>query len=448
MPTNATRGSQGRWLLPLLITAAVAYYFFFLYQHALNVPLGDDLYDVLQVLSGVINAPDASSGFDILYAQHNDHRTFASRLVYGATYLLTGEINFRTLTFIASLALPLLLTLLYLATPKSLPRLFILLPATLLLLQLRAYGITLWSMAAFAYFYVFLYGFASLHFLHEINPRRFALACLFAIMATFTLASGQVVWVVGLVSLLHQVLLRRSASWLYILGWIVVAVGVLVVWRAGLETPNTLWAMLQQLFLTPGHHVLYTLTLLGNAASEQSVGPPALVGALMLVAALICSIHSRRSQDPRLELYCWFIVLSVAAMVLGRAPFSSVDYALSSRYSFPSVLMLATIWVTLAARLKLASWQPLLVALLLATLYCINSYKIYSVALQPYVEKRVQNFNQGKYWAWTRPMKETNGIVLEAVSLGIYHPPQRPLPKPVIFVSESKSGAGKTMEQK
>ena len=156
MSTSATRSTQGRWLLPLLITAAVAYYFFFLYQHALNVPLGDDLYDVLQVLSGVISAPDASSGFDILYAQHNDHRTFASRLVYGATYLLTGEINFRTLTFIASLALPLLLTLLYLATPKNLPRLFILLPATLLLLQLRAYGIALWSMAAFAYFYVFL----------------------------------------------------------------------------------------------------------------------------------------------------------------------------------------------------------------------------------------------------------------------------------------------------
>ena len=432
MQARATASHAGRWLPVLLIAVVVCYYFSFLYQYALNVPFADDIYDVLQVLTGVVNAPDAGTRFDILYAQHNDHRTLASRLVYALTFLVTGEINFRTLTFLANLALPLLLVLLYLATPMNKPRSFIILPAALILFQLRAYGITLWSMAAFAYFYVFLYGFASLHFLHEVNPRRFAVACVFATLATFTLASGQTVWLVGLASLLHQVLLRRSVSWRYVLGWIVVAAGILTAWRAGLETPNTLWAMLQQFFITPGHHVLYTLTLLGSAVSENSVPLSAATGALMLVTVLICSVRSCTRQDPRLELYCWFIILSVAAMVLGRAHFTTVDYALSSRYSFPSVLLLAAFWVTMAARVQFRSRGPLLAACGLAAIYSVSSYALYSEALQPQMEKRVTNFNKGKYWSWPRPMKETNAIVLESVSIGIYNPPAKPLPKPDI----------------
>lgn len=419
-----------------LIVAITFLYFAFLYRHALNVPLGDDIYDVLQVISGVLNAEDTSSAFEILYAQHNDHRTLASRLLYLLIYFINGEVNFRTLTFIASLALPLLLTLLYRAMPRHELRYLALLPAALVLMQLRAYGITLWSMAAFAYFYVFLYGFASLHFLHRVSPYRFTLAAVLATLATFTLASGQVVWLIGLYSLLHQAFVRKTANWLYAPCWIIITVCVLLAWRSGLETPNTFWAMLAQFFETPGHHILYTLALLGNAVSESSVAFAAMAGALVLTTVLICSIHSRGDEDLRLELYCWFIVFSVAAMVLGRAPYSTVDYALSSRYSFPSVLMLASTWVLVATRLQLRPVSLLLAASLLAGIYCASSYRIYGAALQPHVEKRVQNYNQGKFWAWTRPMKETNAIVAKAVELGVYDPPSRPLPEPRIYTDK------------
>jgi hypothetical protein len=431
---NTTTNLLGKWLPAGVIVVVIAAYFGFLYQHALNVPLGDDIYDVLQVVNGVITADSPQQAFEIVYAQHNDHRTVATRLIYLGTYAIGGEINFRTLTFLANLGLLLSLALLFTATPHKPLRYLALLPTTLILFQLRAYGITLWSMAAFAYFYVFLYGFASLHCLHEVRPGKFILAILLATLATFTLASGQAVWLVGLLSLLHQALIRKTIPISYALCWVVSAAIVLIVWRIGLETPNTLWAMLAQFFKTPGHHVLYTLTLLGNAISESSVAWTALAGASMLVIVLVSTVASAGKADLRLELYCWFIVLSVAAMVLGRAPYSTVDYALSSRYSVPSVLMLACTWTLLAARLECRNrLLLLLLAVLPAGTYCISSYKIYAEALQPYVEKRVDNFNRGKYWAWTRPMKETNGIVAEAVSLGVYVPPARPLPAPTIY---------------
>ncbi|MEP1471051.1 MAG: hypothetical protein ABJK25_08780 [Halieaceae bacterium] len=432
----------------LLILIAIAYYFHFLYQHSLNVPLGDDIYDVLKVMSGVVASQDLGAGFEILFEQHNDHRTLASRLMYSLVLLATGEIDFRTLTFVANMALPLLMLVLYVAIPESLPRLMVLLPAALTILQLRAYGITLWSMAAFAYFYVFLYGYASLHFLHRITLGRFFLACLFATLSTFTLASGQVIWVVGLLSLFHQSFIHRSSSKIFVLLWILVGASVLLVWRIGLQTPNTLWAMLEQFLLTPEHHVLYTLTLLGSALSEHMVSVAALAGAVMLISLIISSLHGYRKRDIRLELYCWFIVFSAAAMVLGRAPYSTVDYALSSRYSFPSVLMLATVWVMIAVRLQVTSWKLLVVMSALAAAYCINSYDRYSEALQPHVEKRVRNYNQGKYWAWYRPMKETKAIVTEAALLGIYNPPEKPLPEPIIFLPDVVQDEDADLEKK
>ncbi len=435
---NVPKGVLTQWLPAGLIVLVIIFYFRFLYGNAINVPFADDIFDVLQVLSGVSLAEDKATAFQILFAQHNDHRTLASRLLYCLVYAISGEIDFRQLIFLANLALILLFIALFLVVKRHQLKYLILLPAALVLFQLRAYGITLWSMAAFAYFYVFLYGFYSLHFLHDVTPVKFLVAIVLASLATFTLASGQVVWLLGLVSLLHQCLVRKQAPLLYPLGWAFIALANLIAWRAGLETPHTLPVMLITLFDSPGHHALYALTLLGNAVSESSLAGAALAGAAMLIALIVVSIRSFREPDIRLELCCWFVVLSVAAMVFGRS-FTSVDYALSSRYSFPSVLLLSAIWVLLAVRLNIqAGWTFMLVTSL-ACIYCTTSYSVYSEALQPYLKKRVQIFNEGKYWAYPLSMKESKDIVEQSISLGIYTPPPRPLPTPdILFDKESE----------
>lgn len=445
--TEFTARFTTHWLPASLILTTIGCYFAFLYQHAINVPLADDIYDILQVVSGVITAPDKESALQILFAQHNDHRTFASRLMYYGIYLIQGNIDFRTLVFLANLALPLLLVLLYLMAPNHRVKCLLLLPAALILFQLRAYGITLWSMAAFAYFYVFLYGFCCLYCLHKISRKRFVLAIFLASAATFTLASGQVVWLVGFISLAHQSLIRRSASYFYPLCWTIAAAVVLVAWRLGLETPNTLLAMLTNFFNFPGHHVLYFLTLLGCAVTENSVALAAMAGMTMIAILVVCTVKSYREQDLRLELCCWFVVLSVAAIVLGRS-FTSVDYALSSRYSFPSVLMLTTTWVLVAVRLNIKSRKLFLLAGLLAATYCVSSYHIYSTPLQYLAEKRVKNFNEDNYWAWPHPKRESNAIVAQAVSLGIYQPPSQPLPDPRIHSGGKEKENSLKLERK
>lgn len=428
-----------RWLPAGLILVAAALYATLLHRCAMDVPFADDIFDVVKVLSDVTAAEHYRSALEILYAQHNDHRTLSSRLVYLAIYLTTGEIDFRGLIFLANLALVALLVLLYRAARDHQQALLVLLPAALILLQLRCYGIILWSMAAFAYFYVFLYGFLSLYCLQRLSPPGFALAALLAALATFTLASGQLVWLLGLASLLLHPPGQSSHRFRYLLAWMLLAALAIALWRGGLETPNTPLAMLDRVLASPGYYLLYALTLTGNAFSETSVALAATAGAAMWSGLLVATLQSRTAARRWPMLCCWYVVLTILAMTLGRAPYSTVEYALSSRYSFPSVLLLATLWVVIAVQAPIRNIGALAAAGLLAAAYWAGSWHLYAAPLQTHLERRVDNYNREKYWSWPRPMKETNAIVAQAIARGIYSPPERPLPEPGLVARDDRT---------
>jgi hypothetical protein len=424
------------WLPAILTLAVIGCYFGFLYQHAINVPFADDIFDVVKVVSDVVAADDHFSAFQVLYAQHNDHRTLASRLVYLGSYAVVGELDFRVLTFLANLALPLLILFFYLVLRTHTAKYLIILPIALILCQLRGYGIMLWSMAAFAYFYVFLYGCYSLYFLHNVSPVRFVLAALLACLATFTLASGQLIWLLGFASLFYQAVVRKASSYGYLLGWSILAFLIWQLWRTGLATPNTPLAMLERVWAEPGYYLLYTLTLMGNVVTEQSVALAAMTGGIMLVIFLTLLLRPADERDLRLALCCGYVLLSIIAMTMGRAPYSTVEYALSSRYSFPSTLLLASLWALLASRYSSRNMGLFAIASLLGFLYFLHTYRQFADPLQHHLEKRVDNFNRGRYWSWPRPVRETNAIVATAISQGIYRPPERPLAQPTVITDQ------------
>jgi hypothetical protein len=418
----STRLVTTQWLPAGLIFAVIAYYFGFLYQHAINIPFGDDIYDVLKVISEVQLADDKISALQILYAPHNEHRTFASRLLYFTTYLVSGQVDFRNLIFLANLAIPLLFLIFYIRIRKHQMRFWILLPVALILFQLRTYSLTLWSMAAFAYFYVFLYGFYSLYCLHELTKIKFLLAVILASLATFTLASGQMIWLAGFACLVHQSLIRRDTSILYAVIWFIIGFVLLV----ELNTSGRL-NMLGYIFSNPTPSIQFALALLGSAVSGTSKGWAMLAGSTLLTTLTVLTVRSFRESDLRLEFCCWFVVLSVIVMTIGRAKMGT---PLHSRYSFPSVLLLAGVWVLIAVRLKIQSLRVFIPVVLLACAYCITSYRMYGEALQTHLVQRVRMFNFGVYYAFPHPAQESTKIVQKAIENEIYTPPRRPLPNP------------------
>ncbi|MEH6592216.1 MAG: hypothetical protein V7746_18275 [Halioglobus sp.] len=421
-----------RWLPAMLVFVVIAYYLWFVFQHALNIPQGDDITDILLTIIRTEKAEDSGEFLAAFLAQLNDHRTVPSRMVYWLSYKLQGEINFRSLTFLANAGLLLLFSMLVIMTRQVKSRWWILLCAAFLLFQIRAYHLTLWPMAAFAYFYVFVYGIASLCCLHRVTGARFFAAVVFATLCTFNLASGQVIWLVGFASLFLQAVISKRISVYYLPAWLFAAATVLYGWRIGMETPNTITEVLRLFLQTPLHHCHYLLSLLGSAVSEKSVTMAAIAGAVMLGFLLLSTVRHFRHGDLRLELSCWFIVFSAIALALGRAPYSSLEYALVSRYSFPSVVLLTFCCVLIASRFFSDKPKLILLTAITAAVYCVSSYRIYSPPLQSKAEVRVQRFNRGNFRIFGTPIAKSNTIVAEAVAKGVYTPPDRPYPRPVI----------------
>ena len=233
---------------------ALAGFMAFQMRYALNVPYHDDIIDVLQFVLSFDAAESVGQRLDLLLAQYNDHRTSASRLLFYLVYAITGEVNFRTLSLLANMAIPVFVILYMQAAPSRELRWPVLLLAALVLCQPQAYGLLFWSMSAFAFYFVLLYSFASLVCLERGSWLALCLAIVFAVGATLSLASGQLVWAVGLFLLVWQILRHGERSWWQLLAWAGSGIVCLLLYYSGVPPRFQEVGLVDALLQTPLHH--------------------------------------------------------------------------------------------------------------------------------------------------------------------------------------------------
>jgi hypothetical protein len=441
-----------RWLPLILLLAVIGNHMWYVSKHAINIPNQDDIPDTIQFVSAFESAESTGEILDALFMQYNDHRTSASRLLVLGIYLVEGELNFHTLTLVANLALPLILFLFYLTVKDEEYRWVYLLISALLLLNLRYLEIVLFSQAAFAYYFVFLYAFACIFMLHKVTGPRFVLAVAFGTLSSLTMASGQSVWLLGLASLLHQSLVsgRRSLVWPAM--WLLVAAAILTLWHTGFTNiphvitsemvlahnemppvpvegegfPDALVAPTLVQLLT--RYAMFFPVILGCAPVHFSSLGAGIVGLLMLAMLSFITLRYYKHEDVRLVLYCWFVVAFAAAVTVGRAAMALPDYALVSRYSFLSVMLLCTLTLQVQVRFALFRTSGFFLVALLTGMYWGWANYHFEGRLQDYMRGRYVIFNQANYPVILRPVGESNEVVNKAISAGIYTPPCRPFP--------------------
>ena len=441
-----------RWLPLAALCAVIAHYFWFVNSHAINIPYEDDIYDSLQIVSMVENADSAGDAFKVLSNQYNDHRTSASRLVVFGVYLAEGELNFHTLTLVANLGLLLILLLFYLTVRKEKYRWVYLLVAALLLLNFRYFKIILFSQAAFAYYYVCLYAFACIFTLHKVSGPRFLLAAVFCTLSSLTLASGHIVWLLGLVSLLHQCLVSGHRSLMWPAMWLLVATVVLTLWYGDFtqgiymitseliadnvdSPPVTAGDVPLRAIVDPSitqileQYATFFLVILGSAPIYISTLGAGAAGLVILLVLLFVTLKSYKHDDIRLALYCWFLVAFAAAVTVGRALLTTPEYVLNQRYSFISALLVCTLVLLLQVRFSLVRTPAVLLVLLLAVTYWSWSNFHFEPLFQNHMNQRHSQFNNGHFPVVLMPVGESDRIVDKAISDGIYNPPCRPFPE-------------------
>ncbi len=107
MSADTANTKQSKYMSLLVnawILIPVFVYFNLINTYAQNIPMKDDYDAVLGFLNHFRDA-SFSEKIQLLFSQHNEHRIFASRLVYAIYYIITGTANFKSFAIIANLQL-------------------------------------------------------------------------------------------------------------------------------------------------------------------------------------------------------------------------------------------------------------------------------------------------------------------------------------------------------
>jgi hypothetical protein len=259
---------------------------------------------------------DAGAGWrEILqrfFAINNEHRTVTSRLIFAVSYWLTGTINFHVIGAIGNLFFFGACGALVLSVSGWERRMRMGVVLAFMMFQLEHFESFIWSGASIDHFQVVMLAIVAIALLARGTLRATAVAAVFSLLATFTLAQGNAVWVTG------ALLLAHGRRWKELAGWAVVSVAALAAFLHGFE-------------FNPGHGIAeptaknllhigrYWLELLGAPLTLGETRFAPLSGAGLLAAMGFLTAHDLSRRQPVAWFSALFSIGALALIALGRA---------------------------------------------------------------------------------------------------------------------------------
>lgn len=305
-PAEPRRGSN-RWVVPGLLAVAALPVLYLALRFGLtvrNAAYWDEIETVLDFLLRLKAAPTWPDRLGLLFAMGEEHRTVSSRLMFVASWLLTGSVNFVVLGVIGNLCLVGLAGVLVAMAGSTVRRMQLAVLSGLVLFQLQHFESVFWSGSSIDHFQVVLLAAVVFAGLARETRAGFATGCAVGVLATFTLAQGIVVWPVGALLLAHARRGRELAL------WIVLAALTIAGFLTGFSA-NAAHAIGDHSLAGIGRVLRYWLTLLGAPAAlgQHAVAPFLGAG---LVGWLLWRLRGPVLARER-------FVAALAAWVLGAA---------------------------------------------------------------------------------------------------------------------------------
>jgi hypothetical protein len=192
-------------LLPVIV------YLLFVQKYAITVPFWDDLYVMKEF---VIDSKQNNNFWQLLFeaSSYNEHRILVTRLCFYFTSLSTSNFDVRVGIWLANLGWVLLLSIFWKKFKESKQSTFYFLPIPYLLFNAQFYYNSLWCSGSMSNFLVILSMIAAFYALHK---QQTWVAFLLGIIAMFSLNSGLMVFVIGIVWLCYYKNWKTLAVWTF-----------------------------------------------------------------------------------------------------------------------------------------------------------------------------------------------------------------------------------------
>ena len=411
--------------------AVVSIYATAIFSQSLNIPFRDDFQDILIFVVEFHAASGIRDSMRVLVEQHADHLTYALRVFYYLIFMLEGEVNFRTMVVVSHLGV-LFLSCLFYAQIDVISRLkpvfFVCL--FLLLLHPRAYGLLIWPMATFAFFFAFAYPLAVFSLLKSPSGYRYPLAILCAVLATFTMSIGQLVWVLGLLFLWMERHVLESRYRGYLFGWVLAALATMVLFYSYFSPQFQMSDLLGYVLENPIHSLEVYVTMLGSGLGFGHAPLSQVLGVVSLVVSVFFLFQGVKNGLKPLHYFLLFNLGSIAMIVMGRVyGFAFFDtpvekIALRPRYTFASLMLWLTLFVLWLNAIKTLSFLKVVSILAIAIVYNAACYQVFYPKFEQHRKQRLAYFNNiGVRHSEAWP---TRKILKKSEDSGIYVQPQKP----------------------
>lgn len=315
------------------------------YHYAADAPLWDDFYAILGFLNAFVQTNSLYGKLALLFQQHMEHRIVLVRAAALVQYSISGQVNFRVLTFFGGLGwlLTTLVVALYVKRRYHWPLAWVL-PIPYVLLSFTTHLNMFWAVGSIQNYWVVLFSVLCLICLAE---HKVAYAAVLFPCALFTSGTGAILFPLAGLYLLLQ---RKIKPFLLFI------------------VPATIFMLL---FFTQYWHVdiggapagiadaaLWFLAFLGNASGYV---PVAVAAGLVGLAGLL-AILARSTDDDFLRLLAAFIVIAAATATLSRVGLGLAQ-AMSRHYAMYSLLTGAGLYVFALTKMTVRIPAPCLARL-------------------------------------------------------------------------------------
>lgn len=314
-PAPHRRFTRQRVVIAVLIALALAPVFYVLLRTSearRDLVYWDELDTVIAALVKLKEGTTPTAFLHDLFALNNEHRMATSRLMYATSYWLTGTVNFAVFDWIGIAWIVGTCGLLVATAGAGMRRLHLGILLAFLLFQLEHYENFLWGGASIDHFQVVLLGAGTIIALARGTRAGVLAGSLLAVLATYTLAHGIMLWPVGAAMLWRA----RRQRWLWLWGGIgAFAMGCFV---AGFEVNQA--ESFVSVSPAGAYKVLqYWLAILGAVpALGVEALEPVLGGILLLLLGVALARGAARRERITLPLVC-FTLAAAALIAAGRA---------------------------------------------------------------------------------------------------------------------------------
>lgn len=200
--------------LAAFLLFSIAFVFYrFVFQNAVNVPYFDD-YAYLEYIIKFTDAPTFQAFLQALEFKHNGHGVITAKLAFWIDYLLTGQVNYRTLILVGSSLVAILFGYFWKVLSVNKMPFYLVFPVGLFLFTPAYHENIFWAAALWQYTASFVVGIVTYYLLAVPRWGTLAGAIVGGYLLTYTNGNGLFGMYVGLLIPLLQYRYRAALVWL------------------------------------------------------------------------------------------------------------------------------------------------------------------------------------------------------------------------------------------